>query len=165
MAFKVPLAVDIHSGKEGRGLLWHFRVPCGFIYILGLCILISPGVKSWLIGKDPDAGKDWGQEEKRMTEDEVVGWHHWLNRHGFGCTLGVGDGQGGPACYSSWGCKESDMTEWLNWTDSNLVKNVIGILIGIALNLQTILGSMSILRILIFSIQEHRIFFHFFVSF
>ena len=58
-------------------------------------ILWPPDAKSWLIGKDPDAGKDWGQEEKWTTEDEIVGWHHWLNGHGFGWTLGVDDGQGG----------------------------------------------------------------------
>ena len=67
-----------------------------------------------LIWKDPDAGKDWRQEEKGMTEDEMVGWHHWLDGHGFGWTLGVHDGQGGPACCSSWGCKKSDTTEQLN---------------------------------------------------
>ena len=67
--------------------------------------------------KDPYAGKDWGQEEKGMTEDEMVRWHHQLNGHGFGWTLGVGDGQGGLACCSSWGRKESDMTERLNWTE------------------------------------------------
>ena len=61
-------------------------------------------------------GKDWGQEEKGTTEDEMVGWHHRLNGHGFGWALGVGDGQGGLACCGSWGCKESDTTEWLNWT-------------------------------------------------
>ena len=76
-----------------------------------------PDVESWLIWKDPDAGKDWGQEEKGTTEDEMVGWHHWLNGHGFGWTPGVGDGQGGLACCSSWGYKESDMTERLNWTE------------------------------------------------
>ena len=74
-----------------------------------------PDAKSWLIWKDPDAGKDWGQEEKGMTEDEMVGWHHRLNGHGFGWTLGVGDGQGGLACCGSWGRKESDTTEQLNW--------------------------------------------------
>ena len=73
--------------------------------------------KSWLIWKDPDAGKDWGQEEKGMTEDEMVRWHHWLNGHGFEWTPGVGDEQGGLACCGSWGHKESDMTEWLNWTE------------------------------------------------
>ena len=77
-------------------------------------ILGPPDAKSW---KDPDAGKDWGQEEKGPTEDEMVGWHYQLNGHGFGWTPGVGDGQGGLACCSSWGCKESDMTEWLNWTE------------------------------------------------
>ena len=70
-----------------------------------------------LIQKDPDAGRDWGQEEKGMTEDEMFGWHHWLNGHEFGWTLGVGDGQGGLACCGSWGGKESDMTERLNWTE------------------------------------------------
>ena len=78
-------------------------------------ILRPPHVKSWLIGKDPDAGKDWGQEEKGTTEGEMVGWHHQLNGHGFGWTPGVGDGQGGPACCSSWSRKESDTTERLNW--------------------------------------------------
>ena len=72
--------------------------------------------KSWLIGKDSDAGRDWGQEEKRMTEDEIAGWHHWLHGREFGWTPGVGDGQGGLACCNSWGCKQSDRTEWLNWT-------------------------------------------------
>ena len=78
-------------------------------------ILWPPDGKSWLIWKDPDAGKDWGQEGKGMTEDEMVGWHHRLNGHGFGWTLGIGDGQGGLACCGSWDHKESDMTEWLNW--------------------------------------------------
>ena len=73
--------------------------------------------KNWLIGKDPDAGKDWRWEEKGMTEDEMVGWHHWLNGHGFEQALGVGEGQGSLVCCSPWGRKESDMTEWLNWTD------------------------------------------------
>ena len=80
-------------------------------------ILWPPDVKSWLIGKDPDAGKDWRQEEKGMTEDEMVEWHHGLNGHEFEWTPGVGDGQGGLACCSSLGCKESDMTATeLNWT-------------------------------------------------
>ena len=79
-------------------------------------VLWPPDAKSWLIGKDPDAGRDWRQEEKGTTEDEMVRRHHWLNGHGFGWTLGVGDGQGGLACCSLWGHKELDMTEWLNWT-------------------------------------------------
>ena len=71
-------------------------------------ILWPPDAKSWLTGKDPDAGKDWGQEEKGMTEDKMVGWHHWLNGHEFGWTPGVGDGQAGLACCSPWGHKEPD---------------------------------------------------------
>ena len=71
--------------------------------------------RNWLIGKDPDAGKDWRQEEKGTTEDEMVGWHHWLDAHEFEKALRVGDGQGSPACCSPWGRKESDMTERLNW--------------------------------------------------
>ena len=69
--------------------------------------------------KNPDAGKDWGQEEKGTTEDEMAGWHHRLNGHGFGWTPGVDDGQGGLACCGSWGRKESDMTKRLNWTELN----------------------------------------------
>ena len=80
-------------------------------------VLWPPDAESWLIWKDPDAGKDWGQEEKRMTEDEMVGWHHQHNGHGFVWTPGVGDGQGGLACCGSWGRKELDTTEWLNWTE------------------------------------------------
>ena len=86
-------------------------------------ILWPPDAKSWLLWEDPDAGKDWGQEEKGMTEDEMVGWHHRLNGHGFGWTSGVGDGQGGLACYGSWGRKELDTTERLNWTE--LIPNLL----------------------------------------
>ena len=80
-------------------------------------ILWPPDAKSWLIWKDPDAGKDWRQEEKGMTEDEMVGWHHWLDGHKFEQALGVGDGQGSLAFCSPWGRKESDTTERLNWTE------------------------------------------------
>ena len=80
-------------------------------------VLWPPHAKSWLIGKDSDAGRDWGQEEKGMTEDEMAGWHHWLDGHESEWTLGVGDRQGGLACCDSQGHKESDMTEWLNWTE------------------------------------------------
>ena len=77
-----------------------------------------PHVKSWLIGKDPDAGKDWGQEEKGTTEDEMAGWHHWLDVHGFGWTPGVGDGQRGLACCSSWGHRVGhNWATELNWTE------------------------------------------------
>ena len=78
-------------------------------------ILWSPDVKKWLIGKDPDARKDWRQEEKGSTEDEMVGWHHWLNGHEFEQAPETGDGQGSLVCCSLWGHKESDMTERLNW--------------------------------------------------
>ena len=74
-------------------------------------------MQSWLIGKDSDAARDWGQEEKGMTEDEMAGWHYWLDGCECEWTLGVGDGQGGLACCNSRCRKESDMTEWLNWTD------------------------------------------------
>ena len=80
-------------------------------------ILWPPDPKSWLIGKDPDVGKDWRQEEKGITEDEMVGWHQWLNGHEFQQAWGVGDGQGSLMCYRPWGCKESDTTEWLSWTE------------------------------------------------
>ena len=80
-------------------------------------ILWLPHAKSWLIGKVSDAGRDWGQEEKGTTENEMAGWHHWLNGHEFGWTPGVGDGQGGLASCDSWGRKESDTNEQLNWTD------------------------------------------------
>ena len=80
-------------------------------------ILWPPHAKSWLIGKDPDAGRDWEQEEKGMTEDEMAGWHHGLDGRESEWTPGDGDGQGGLACCDSWGCKESDMTERLNCTE------------------------------------------------
>ena len=80
-------------------------------------ILWPPDAKNWLIGKEPDAGKDWRQEEKWTTKDELVRWHHQLNGHEFEQALGGGDGQGGLAFFSPWGCKKSDMTEQLNWTE------------------------------------------------
>ena len=83
-------------------------------------ILWPPPAKSWLIGKDPDAGRDWGQEEKGMPEDEMAGWYHRLSGHEFGWTPGVDDGQGGLACCNSWGHEESDMSELLNWTELNV---------------------------------------------
>ena len=78
-------------------------------------ILWPSDVKNWLIWKDPDIGKDWRRKEKGTTEDEMAGWHHWLNGHEFEQTPGVGDGQGSLACCSPQGRKESDATEWLNW--------------------------------------------------
>ena len=78
-------------------------------------ILWPPDVKNWLIGKDPDTGKDWRKEEKGMTEDEMVGWHHRLNGHEFEQAPGFGDGQGSLVCCSPLGLKESNTTEWLTW--------------------------------------------------
>ena len=83
-------------------------------------ILSPPDAKNWLIGKDPDAGKDWRQEEKGMTEDEMVRWHHQLNGQEFEQTPGVGGGQGSLACCSPWGRKRLDMTEQLNWLKNPL---------------------------------------------
>ena len=97
-----------------EGLMWKLKFP----------ILWPLDAKSWLIWKDRDAGKDWVQEEKGTTEDEMVRWHHWLNGHGFGWIQGVGDGQGDLVCCSSWGQKELDMTECLNWTDRMCNSNV-----------------------------------------
>ena len=88
-------------------------------------IIWPPRVKNWLIVKDSDAGRDWGQEEKGTTEDEMAGWHHQLDGHESEWTPGVGDGQGGLACCDSWGRKESDTTEWLNWIE---LKDVLWVL-------------------------------------
>ena len=81
-------------------------------------LILLTHVKSWLIGKDSDAGRDWGQEEKGTTENEMAGWHHWLDGHEFEWIPGVGDGQGGLACCDSRGRKESDTTERLIWSES-----------------------------------------------
>ena len=87
-------------------------------------ILWPPGVKSWLIGKDSDAGEGWGQKEKGTAEVVMVGWHHWLNGHEFEEAPGDGEGQGSLACCSPWGHKESDMTERLNNNNLEYIKNV-----------------------------------------
>ena len=100
-----------HKGDQSWVFMWRTDVESE------TPVLWPPDAKSWLICKDPDARKDWGQEEKGRTEDEMVGWHHRLNEHGFGWTLGVGDGQGGLACCRSWGCKVSDTIERLNWNE------------------------------------------------
>ena len=86
-------------------------------------ILWPPDGNNWLIGKDPDAGKDWAQEEKGTTEDEMVGWYHWLDGQEFEQALGVSDRQGSLVCCSLWGPNESDATEQLNWTELKLIKS------------------------------------------
>ena len=100
-----------------------FVIPCSNHEVPNYClnILVGRHAKSWLIGKDSDAGRDWGQEEKGTTEDEMAGWHHWLDGRQSGWTPGVGDRQGGLACCNSWGPKESDTTEPLNWTELTLL--------------------------------------------
>ena len=90
-------------------------------------VLWPPHAKTWLIGKDSDAGRDWGQEEKGTTEDEMAGCHHQLDGRESEWTPGVGDGQGGLACCNSWGRKQSDMTERLNWTELK-VENIFSML-------------------------------------
>ena len=91
-------------------------------------VLWPPHAKSWLIGTDPDAGRDWGQEEKGTMEDEMAAWHHRLDGREFVWGLGVGDGQGGLACCDSWGCKESDTTERLNWTELDLFWKALSVI-------------------------------------
>ena len=88
-------------------------------------VLWPPHAKSWLIGRDSDAGRAWGQEEKGMTEDEMAGWHHWLLGRESQWIPGVGDGQGGLACCDSWDRKESDTTEQLIWCDLNNVSSIL----------------------------------------
>ena len=97
-------------------------------------IFWPPDLKGWLIRKDPDAGQDWRQEEKRTTEDEMVGWHHWLNGHEFEQALGVGDGQGSLVCCSPWGHKESDTTGQLNNNMYYFKYNIIQLLFYIQIN-------------------------------
>ena len=100
---------EISPGYSLEGMMLKLETP----------VLWPPHAKSWLIGKDSDAGSDWGQEEKGTTEDEMAGWHHRLDGCEFEWTLGVSDGQGGLACCDSWGHKELDTTEQLNWTEWN----------------------------------------------
>ena len=95
-------------------------------------ILWPPEAKNWLIGKDPDAGKNWRQEVKGMAEDEMVGWHHWLDGQEFEQAPGNGDGQGSLECCRPWGHKKLDMTECLNWTE---LREMIGRINAKALSL------------------------------
>ena len=111
------LRVPWTAKKSNQSILKEISPECslkGLMFEAETPILWPSDLKSWLIWKDPDAGKDWGQEENGTTEDEMIGWYHWLNGHEFGWTLGVGDGQGGLACCSSWG-KELDRTS--DWTE------------------------------------------------
>ena len=96
-----------------------------------------------------DVGRDWGQKEKGMTEDEMAGWHHRLDGQEFGWTLGVGDGQGGLGCCNSWGRKESDMTEWLNWTELNWTEGRVCLAHMIILMLTNSLSILLVLFLLI----------------
>ena len=115
-----PLRVPWTARRSNQSMLKEISPGCsleGLMLKLKLQCFGHLDAKSWLIWKDPDAGKDWRWEEKGMTEDEMVGWYHRLNGHKFEWTPGVGDGQGGLACCGSWGHKESYMTEWLNWTE------------------------------------------------
>ena len=98
--------------------------------------------KSWLIGKDSDAGKDWGQEEKGTTEDQMAGWHHQLDGREFEWTPWVGDGQGGLACCNSWGHKESDTTERLNWTELRTTHPIFYWLLIICKKYDCLLGNL-----------------------
>ena len=98
-----PSAVILEPPKKSQPLFW------------------PPHANSWLIGKDSDAGRDWGQEKKGTTENEMAGWHPWLNGCEFEWTQRVGDGQGVLACCDSWGCKELHTTKRLNWTELNWV--------------------------------------------
>ena len=99
------------------------RSAMGFLWKEWCWSWSSSTLATWceelIIGKNSDVGRDWGQEEKGTTEDEMAGWHHWLDGCEFGWTLGAGDEQGGLACCNSWGRKGLDTTEWLNWTELN----------------------------------------------
>ena len=104
---------EISPGRSMEGLMFNLKLQ----YFGHLMQRADSFEKTQLIWKDPDAGKDWGQGKKGTKEDEMVGWHHRHNGHGFGWTPGVSDGQGGQACCGSWGHKELDVTEQLNWTE------------------------------------------------
>ena len=120
-----PMQVSVYSGSTCSELVkWiYLFLDQSWVFFerndakAEIPVLWPPHAKSWLIGKDSDAGRDWEQEEKGTIEDEMAGWYHWLDGCECECTLGVGDGQGGLVCCNSWGRKELDMTEQLNWTE------------------------------------------------
>ena len=126
--WRILLRVPWTARRSNQSILKEISPGCpleGLMLKAETPMLWLPHVKSWLTGKDPDAGRDWGQEEKGTTEDEMTGWHHWLDGHEFEWTPGVSDGQGGLACCDSWGHKESDTTERLNWTESDPIELLI----------------------------------------
>ena len=110
------LRVPWTARRSNQSILKEISSGCS---LEGMMLKLLPQAKSWLIGKDSDARRDWGKEEKGMTEDKMAGWHHWLNGHESEWTPGVGDRQGGLACCNSWGRIELGTTEWLNWTELN----------------------------------------------
>ena len=118
--WKRLLRVPWTARRSNQSILKEITSGCsleGLMLKLKLQVLWPPDAKSWLIWKDLDVGKDWWQEDKGKTEDEMIGWHHQLNGYGLGWTPGVDDGQGGLVFCSSWSCKDLDTTEQLNWTD------------------------------------------------
>ena len=123
------LRVPWTAGRSNQSILKEINPGCsleGMMLKLNETPVLWPlHAKSWLIGKDFDAGRDWGQEEKGITEDEMAGWHHWLDGCESEWTPGVVDGQRGLGCCDSWGRKELDTTERLNWTElDTLIKNL-----------------------------------------
>ena len=119
------LRVPWTARRSNQSILKEINPECsleGLMLKLKLLLFWLPDAKNWLTGKDPDAGKYWRWEEKGTTDDEMVGWHHQLNGHEFEFTLIIGDGQGGLACYSLWGHRQSDTTEWLNWLNCSVCK-------------------------------------------
>ena len=159
------LRVPWTARRSNQSILKEISPGCsleGLMVKLKLQLLWPPDAKSWLIWKDPDAGKDWGQEEKNEDEidgDEMVGWHHQLDGHGFGWTPGVGDGQGGLACCGSWGCKELDMTKRLNWTERRLRNNF-----NIPSHLSDSFGYKLKVKLFFVSINALKVLLHFLVS-
>ena len=115
------LRVPWTARRSNQSILKEINPGCSFVGLMLKLKLQYFGHLMWRIGKDPDSGKDWGQEEKGMTEDEMAGWHHWLYGREFEWTPELGDGQGGLACCDSWGRQELDTTERLNWTKLRLV--------------------------------------------
>ena len=133
------LRVPWTARRSNQSILKEISPGCSLEgMMLKLKLQTPPYAKSWLIGKDSEAGRDWGQEEKGTTEDEMAGWHHWLDEHEFEWTPGYGDGQGGLACCDSWGRKELDTTEWLNWMSLfGKIKNYQAYVLPIIWNLKS----------------------------